>query len=168
MSNELDPIQLAVGDFDYELTQTRRVLEALPSDKFDFKPHPKAWSLGALAQHVAQLPFLFSAVVRTAEFDFATAKRPPESKTTEDILALFDATAADARAAVAELRPTMLAETWTFRYGDHVIFQGRTKAATLRSFAISHLIHHRAQLTIYLRELGAKVPGMYGPTADER
>lgn len=162
----MDIVQLAFGDFDYELAQTRRVLEAIPDGKFDYRPHPKAWTLGGLAHHVAQLPFLFSATVRTSEFDFATAKRPPESKTTADLLSLFDATAADARAALAELRPDSLGENWTFRMGDHVLFT-RPRAATLRSFAISHLIHHRAQLTIYLRELDRRVPGMYGPTADD-
>jgi uncharacterized damage-inducible protein DinB len=167
MANELDVVQLAAGDFDYELTQTRRVLAAIPNDKMDYKPHPKAWSLGALAHHVAQLPFLFSAVVRTSEFDFANAKQPKPSESVEDVLSLFDQTAADARVALGELTPEILTQTWAFLYGGQVIFKDRPKPETLRSFAISHMIHHRAQLTIYLRELGAKVPGMYGPTADD-
>jgi uncharacterized damage-inducible protein DinB len=168
MSNQsIDVVQVAVGDYDYELTQTRRVLEAIPNDKLDYKPNDKAWSLLGLAHHVAQLPFLFTAVVDTAELDFATAKQPPASKSVDDLLRLFDATAAGARDAIKRVTPETLTQSWTFKYGDRVIFANRNKAATLRSFAISHLIHHRAQLTVYLRELGAKVPGMYGPTSDD-
>ena len=167
MANELDVVQLAAGDLDYELTQTRRVLAAIPNGKFDYKPHPKAWSLGALANHVAQLPFLFGAVVRTTEFDFANAAKPKTCESVEELLSLFDQTAADARAALRELTPEILTQKWAFLYGGNVIFKDRPKPETLRSFAISHMIHHRAQLTIYLRELDAKVPGMYGPTADD-
>ena len=167
MSTDLDIIKIAFGDLDYELTQTRRVLAAIPDDQFEHRPHPKAWPLGGLANHVAQLPYLFTSAARTNEFDFATSPKIEPATTTEGLLAIFDKAAATAREAYAELKPEMLKDDWTFRYGGNVIFT-RPRGETFRSFAISHLIHHRGQLTIYLREIGAKVPGMYGPTADDK
>ena len=166
MSITIDPVKLAAGDLDYELTQTRRVLAAVPDDKFDHRPHPKAWSMGGLANHLAQLPGLFSATVRTSELDFAKVPKQEPATNTAGLLAIFDHAAAEARAAYSELTPEMLVENWTFRVGEKVFFT-RPKADTFRSFTISHMIHHRAQLTIYLREVGARVPGMYGPTADD-
>ena len=159
--------QIAFADYDHELKQTRRLLEALPDDRMAFQPHPKAWVLGKLAEHVAQLPWLFAQVASTPELDFATVpKRAPASARAE-ILALFDEAAGSARRALAAVDDQSLMDSWTFRYGDHVIFSA-PRGGTMRSFGISHMIHHRAQLTIYLRELDVKVPGLYGPSADEK
>jgi uncharacterized damage-inducible protein DinB len=160
-------IQIAFGDYDHEVQQTRKALEAIPNDQLNYKPHDKSYTIGGLAQHIAQLPFLVGATIRTDELDFAKVPKQEPLTSTQQILALFDQTAADARAAFAELRPEQLAETWTFRVGDHVVFTA-PRGATLRSFCISHMIHHRGQLTVYLRLLNARVPGLYGPSADER
>jgi uncharacterized damage-inducible protein DinB len=158
-------IQVAFGDYDQELQLTRRALEAIPSDQLNYKPHDKSYSLGGLAQHIAQLPFLVAATVRQEELDYSKVPKQSPPTSTQDILALFDQSAGDARAAFAELKPEQLGQPWTFRVGDYVVFT-MPKAASLRGFCISHMIHHRAQLTVYLRLLNVKVPGLYGPSAD--
>jgi uncharacterized damage-inducible protein DinB len=160
-------VQLAFGDYEHELQQTRRLLDAIPDDKLEFKPHTKSWPLGGLAQHIAQLPWWFAETVRGDEFDLAAWERlaPPKSK--QEIIDRFERNAADARTALSALTPEALERPWTLRSGSHVIFT-MPKAATLRLSCISHLIHHRAQLTIYLRIIDAKVPGLYGPSADEQ
>ena len=160
-------VQLAFSDYEHELQQTRRLLDAIPDDKLEFKPHAKSWPLGGLAQHIAQLPWWFAETVRSDEFDLAAWERlaPPKSK--QEIIDRFERNAADARTALAGLTPEALERPWTLRSGSHVIFT-MPKAATLRLSCISHLIHHRAQLTIYLRIVDAKVPGLYGPSADEQ
>lgn len=159
--------QIAFGDYDHELKQTRKLLEAIPNDQLDWQPHPKAWRLGKLAEHVAQLPWLFAQVAREPELDFATVPKPQPATSMEQILKLFDGAAAEARAALKDVQDETLDQPWTFRVGDHVIFTA-PRGPTMRSFGISHMIHHRAQLTIYLRQLDAKVPGLYGPSADEQ
>jgi uncharacterized damage-inducible protein DinB len=163
----LNVIQIAFGDYDHEVQQTRKALEAVPTDQLSFKPHDKSSTLGALAQHIAQLPFLVTATIRQDELDFGKVPKQTPLTSTQQILALFEQSAADARAALKELQPDQLAQPWTFRVGDHVIFTA-PKGATLRNFCISHMIHHRGQLTVYLRLLNVRVPGLYGPSADER
>jgi uncharacterized damage-inducible protein DinB len=162
----LDVIRTAFGDIENELKATRRLLAALPEGHLGYKPSDKAWTFGALAQHVAQIPFLLTAAVRQDVLDFATVPRQEPPKSMQDVVSLFDASAAEARAAIAELTVADLTRPWTFRFGEQVIFT-RPKSEVLREFCISHMIHHRAQLTIYLRLLNVRVPGMYGPTADD-
>ncbi len=162
----LDIIRIAFGDFDQELRQTRKLLAALPEGELAYQPHPKSYTLGGLAQHVAQLPFLAVSVIRAEELDFALIPQLEPPRTVDDILALFDKSAAEARAAFAELNEEQLTRSWTLRRGEHVFFT-RPKAALLRDFFLSHMVHHRAQLTVYIRLLGAPVPGLYGPSADE-
>lgn len=162
----LDIIKIAYGDFDQELKQTRKLLAALPEGHLDYQPHPKSYTLGGLAQHVAQLPFLAVSIIRAEQLDFAQIPRLEPPRGVEDILALFDKSAAEARAAFTELNEEHLTKTWTLRMGERVFFT-RPKAALLRDFFLSHMVHHRAQLTVYIRLLDAPVPGLYGPSADE-
>ena len=163
----LDIIKIAFGDFDQELKQTRKLLAALPEGKLEFRPHAKSHTLGGLAQHVAQLPLLAVSIMRAEELDFAQIPKLDAPRTVEDILALFDRSATEARAAFADFKEEQLTRPWTFRMGDHVFFT-RPKAGLLRDFFISHMVHHRGQLTVYIRLLNAPVPGLYGPSADER
>ena len=165
--NTLNIAQLVFGDYDHELNQTRRLLEAIPEDQLEYKPHAKSWALGPLARHVAQIPWWFTETARRDEYDISTFDKVPPPTSKQEILDAFDTNAADARVALEELTPEALARPWTLRAGSHVIFT-MPKGLTLRNFAISHMVHHRAQLTIYLRLLNAKVPGLYGPSADEQ
>ncbi len=162
----LNLIDVAFGDFDQELKQTRRLLAVLPEGKLDYQPHKKSHTLGSLAQHVAQLPFLVVSVIRDDELDFLKVPKSEKAAGVQDILKLYDAGTAAALAAFAELTEDQLQRTWTFRMGERVFFT-RPKARLIRDFFLSHMIHHRAQLTVYIRLLDVPVPGLYGPSADE-
>ena len=165
-TTSLNIIQIPFGDFENELKQTGRLLSAIPDGNFDYRPHEKSYTLGGLAQHVAQLPGLVASIIRDDEFDYATLPKVDAVKTSKDILRIFEMSADVARAAFAELTEAHLMRTWTFKYGGQVFFT-RPKGALLRDFFLSHMIHHRAQLTVYLRLLNHPVPGLYGPSADE-
>lgn len=168
-TERLSAMHLAVGDLEEELATTRRVLERLPEDKFDWKPHEKSFSLGTLAFHVANLLFWQKMSLTDDGFDLA-ASPPPEKggnlPAKEELLATFDAKLAELREALAGATEDTLNEPWTLRHGDHDIFTS-PKADVMRRFGISHMIHHRAQLAVYLRLLDVPVPQIYGPSADE-
>lgn len=159
---------LALGDVDSELANTRRVLERLPESRWEWRPHPKSWTLGGLGTHVARLPHWGVNVVTQPEFDLASIPTGigPVVESAAELLALFDANAAAMRAALAGIDDEALGAQWTLRNGAHVIMQ-MPRALALRSATVSHMVHHRAQLGVYLRMLDVPVPGMYGPSADE-
>jgi uncharacterized damage-inducible protein DinB len=156
------------GDLPHELANTRRVLDRVDTAKIDYKPHAKSHSLGQLASHVAQLVAFHTAVLTSDELDINRPRAHTGPLTSrEAILEEFDRNVEALNAALQNVKPEDLGKQWTFRAGDHVIFT-LTKAAAVRSFCMSHSIHHRGQLTVYLRLLGIPMPGMYGPSADER
>jgi uncharacterized damage-inducible protein DinB len=155
-------------DLEHELASTRRVLERVPDGKFDWKPHDKSMSLGAIAGHVAELPNFARMILELDEYDFATGRwKPAKPATTAEVVALFDETSAALRESVAAASDESLAGTWTLRHGGHVIVSGN-RAALARTMGINHILHHRSQLIVYLRLLDVPVPGLYGPSADER
>lgn len=160
--------QLAAGDFATELALTRRLLERVPEEHFGWKPHPRSWSLGELAMHIATIPMWTGAILRQDAFDLATLprdrNRAPESA--QALLDTFDRNAEAARGVFDALDADGLTGAWTLRRGDHVLNE-TTRGAALRQMGLSHLIHHRGQLTVYLRLLDVPVPGLYGPSADE-
>ena len=162
------PVDTVFGDVAYELANTRRLLERVPDGKSDWKPHAKSMSLGRLASHVAELPLFALSVVAADELDFAAGGgyKPRTLPSTADLLAEFDRNAAQLREAMARLDAAALQGTWTLRAGDHVIVSG-PKGVLVRSVGLNHIIHHRAQLGVYLRLLDIPVPGLYGPSADE-
>ena len=164
------PAQRVLGDLDHEMATTRRVLERVPLDRADWKPHPKSMSVGQLATHLASIPGWGVYTMTTTEMDFAAPlppeATPPPPTTTEALLAIFDGGVRQLGAALAEATAEELATTWTGRNGDRTVM-AMPRAAVLRGFIVSHLIHHRAQLGVYLRLLDVPVPSMYGPTADE-
>ena len=156
-------------EFDHEMDNTRKTLERVPEDKFAWQPHEKSMMLGALANHVAGLPRFASMALSTEVFDLAAAGdfiKPTPAESREALLALFDKHAAAARAAIAAASDEELLKTWTMRKGDQVFFT-LPRIAVLRSFFMNHLIHHRAQLGVYLRLNDVPVPAIYGPSADE-
>jgi len=158
-------------EFDMEMASTRKMLERVPVANLDFKPHDKSGSLGWLAWHVADLPAWIVETVNKDELDFAPIGQPrpapPKMESREQLLASFDKKVADARTAIAGVSDERLAGPWTLKAGGHTIFT-MPRAAVLRSFVMNHLIHHRAQLGVYLRLNDVPVPGMYGPSADEK
>lgn len=158
---------MLLPEFDEEFAQTRRVLERVPDDRFDWKPHEKSSSLRDLATHLANVVEWLPITLETEELDFtASSFEPFVPKTTAEILERYDASMATAREALAAATAEQLGEMWTLKSDGHEIFT-LPKAAVLRSFVFSHSIHHRAQLGVYLRLLDVPVPGVYGPSADE-
>jgi uncharacterized damage-inducible protein DinB len=157
-------------EFDREMGVTRRLLERVPDGRFDFQPHPKSMTLGRLAEHLAELPWWGTTTITTDGIDGATNARPEgyhAPATTAAVLKMFDEHVATARATLAGRSDAELAATWTLRMGGKPLFS-MPKAAVLRGFVFSHLIHHRGQLTVYLRMLDVPLPSIYGPSADEQ
>jgi uncharacterized damage-inducible protein DinB len=160
------PSPALFGDMDHELHATRRVLERVPMEQADWKPHAKSMSLAQLAIHVATLPSLTAAIMGTDDLDaMVTPYQEPTLATREELLAQFDATAAGLRDAVNAADHATFGRNTKLRAGDFVIVD-RPKGELLRH-GLSHVIHHRAQLIVYLRLLDVPVPGLYGPSADE-
>ena len=160
------PLAPYAAQYEREAASSRRILERVPSDRFDWRPHPRSTAMGALANHIVQLLGLPARVLRTEAVDMAAAgARPVPATSTADLLATLDRSAADVRQAIAEATPESVAQTWTLRRGDTVIFT-MPRPAVL-AVQLSHLIHHRGQLSVYLRLNDVPVPGMYGPSADD-
>jgi len=161
------PAELLFGDLDQEIAATRRVLERVPDGRMDWRPHDKSMTLGRLATHLAELPRFTTTILTTDELDFAkSGYQPVVLSTTAEILALFDERAAAMRVALEAATWEALARRWTMRAGSNVFLEDR-KGKLIRTVGISHSVHHRAQLGVYLRLLGVAVPGVYGPSADE-
>ncbi len=164
----MDWRELALTEFDQEMATTRKLLERVPMEKADWSPHERSPKLGELASHVARLAGNPGLVLSTDELNFATADRSKwvAVYAREELLARFEANVASSRAALAEASDEQLAGSWTLRWGDRIIFS-QPRPLVHRSFCMNHLIHHRAQLGVYLRLLNVPIPGSYGPSADE-
>ena len=153
-------------EFDHEMTVTRKLLERVPEGQFDWKPHEKSMTLGQLAQHVATIPRGGSVTLSQHEFDLASNPPPPQATTRAELLALFDGHVRDARAALVGKGDGEMTAPWALKRGTSVVFS-MPRTAVWRSFVMSHLIHHRAQLGVYLRMHDVPLPSVYGPSADE-
>jgi uncharacterized damage-inducible protein DinB len=157
-------------EYDHELATTRRVLERVPEAEFAWKPHAKSMSLGQLAGHVANIPFWLSMTMKAPFYDVQTGDKEasldvPASKAV--LLKEFDAKVRTARASLASATDAEMMAPWTLKNGDHEVFT-LPRVAAVRSFVMNHLIHHRGQLSVYLRLKDVPVPSIYGPTADEQ
>jgi uncharacterized damage-inducible protein DinB len=157
---------MLLAEFDHEMATTTRVLERVPEDKLAWKPHPKSFSLGQLAQHVATIPMWGSMTLQQSELDLAGSDPLPTVTSRADLLGLLDGYAKAARAELAQRTDADLMAPWTLKNGGHTIFT-MPKVSVLRSFVLNHLVHHRGQLSLYLRMLDVPVPSIYGPSADE-
>lgn len=156
-------------EYDHEMGTTRRLLERVPVADFAWKPHPKSFSLGHLAGHIANIPHWVDATLDYAVFDVASLAddaRPKEPASVAALLDTFDSNVKRARAKIDAQPDPALFATWTFKNGEHEIFT-MPKISVLRSFIMNHLVHHRGQLSVYLRLRDVPVPAMYGPSADE-
>jgi len=159
--------QIAFGDLERELAVTRTVLERLPEQHYGWKPHEKSMSLGQLALHVAELPEWARVTIGQDELDAATAPRPPDKlKDRAQLLDRFDGHVAGLREAVEKFDAANLNRDWTMRNGKQVMVT-KPRATVYRVWCMNHLIHHRAQLCLYLRLLNVPVPTVYFNTADD-
>ena len=153
-------------EFDHEFSETRRALELVPEEKFDWKPHDKSFSLHQLAGHLAEVPKWTGVTMNMDVFDLDEGYERVVPETKEAILAHFDEGVAEARKVLEETSGETLMQTWSMKK-DGEVMMAMPKVAVLRSFILNHNVHHRAQLGVYLRLLGIPVPGHYGPSADE-
>jgi uncharacterized damage-inducible protein DinB len=155
-------------DFDAEMKNTRTTLERIPEDKPEYKCHDKSMPMGRLAVHVATLPRFGSTIVSTDEMDMATRSFPTLTfESRKKLLEEFDAAAAELRGHLAKATDEQMQKNWKFSFGDKVI-SNSPRVVAYRTMFFNHLIHHRAQLGVYLRLNDLPVPPLYGPSADDR
>ena len=157
-----------LAELKHESALTRKILERVPLDKKDWKPHEKSMTIGRLATHIAQTPHWISDIIHIHDYDFAT--RPFLSNTVasqQELIEIFQHYLEKAISDLNTASDELLNQKWVVRQGDKV-FYDLVKKVAIRGWGFSHLIHHRGQLSVYLRLLDVPVPGMYGPSADER
>jgi uncharacterized damage-inducible protein DinB len=161
--------ELLLADLNREVERSRRAVERVPEGKYDWKPHDKSMNFGYLAELVATIPSWIAMTVTRDELDIAPVDGPtierPKNETTGALREAFDKAAADARAALEQTTEEHLLTSWRLLARGQVVWEG-PRHEMIRD-TISHWAHHRGQLTVYLRLLGAKVPALYGPSADE-
>lgn len=169
MSDAKSIARSLLPEFDQEMAGTRKVLERVPEDAFGWKPHPKSFSMGDLATHVANLPTWMSLTLEQDSFDVSPggeAMKTPPAASRAELLNRFDEALATARASLAAATDDRFAGSWSLLANGQTVFT-MPRAAVVRSFVMNHLIHHRSQLTVYLRLNDLPVPALYGPSADE-
>lgn len=161
--------QSLLPEFDHEVTTTRSLLERIPEAEADWKPHEKSMSLGQLAAHITDLVKWAAVTVTTTEFDVAPPDgesfTPPVFESTARLLGIFDENVRATRAAIGAASDTDLMISWSLKKGGATLFT-MPRVLTLRTFVMNHMIHHRGQLSVYLRLKDVPLPSIYGPTAD--
>jgi uncharacterized damage-inducible protein DinB len=156
-----------IAELAMEAANTKKIFERIPFDQLGWKPHEKSMPMGRLATHVAELPGWITMTINTDEFDLAAMTyKPTPVNSNEELIALLDKNVQAAVEALEKSTDEDMMKIWTLRNGDHIIFQ-LPKVAVIRGSAMNHSVHHRGQLTTYLRQHNIPVPGMYGPSADE-
>jgi uncharacterized damage-inducible protein DinB len=154
-------------EFDQEMSNTRKMFGLVPEDHLEYQPHPKSMPLGRLAGHTAELPGWTVSIMQMEALELDPGKHQPfMPKTRKELLETFDKHVREARNALAAATDEQLAVIWTLKVPGKVVFS-MPRAAVLRAMVMSHMIHHRAQLGVYLRLREIAIPGMYGPSADE-
>lgn len=163
-------VDALLPEFDHEVAATRRLLARLPEDQLEWQPHPKSMTLGSLATHLSELGSWGQETLNSPAVDLETMTRPAgyvPPATRAAILDVFEQKMAGARAALVGKTDAELMAPWTLRRGAAEFFT-MPKASCWRTFVMNHLIHHRGQLTVYLRQLDVPLPSIYGPSADEQ
>jgi len=158
--------QSFLPEFDQEMANTRKVLERLPNEKWDFKPHPKSMSVAELATHVAEMMNWTAVTVRDPGYDIPADYQPKPHPNREAALAFFDQELKAARSAIENCSDAAWQDIWKLSFGGKEMM-AMPRIAVYRSFCMNHIVHHRAQLMVYLRLLDLPVPAVYGPSADE-
>jgi uncharacterized damage-inducible protein DinB len=160
-------LQTALGhELTHELAITRRVLERVPTEQFGWKPHAKSMSLGTLAGHMANLIGFLEMSLQGPSFDLAAAPRPQNPTSTVDVLARFDVNAENLHKALADVSDDAFNDIWSLTHGEKTLLT-LPRTAVVRTMVLNHLIHHRGQMSVYLRLLDVPVPAIYGGSADE-
>ena len=161
-------VETLAAEFDKEMKTTRRMLERLPDGKADWRPHPKSMSLGRLAMHLAEIPGGFASILDAEERVVdGPSPNPRVAAGAAEALATFDANTAKFADKLAKLSDARLGDTWRFKFAGHLVLEA-PRAVAIRTLVLSHSIHHRGQLSVFLRLLDIPVPGAYGPSADEK
>lgn len=158
--------QTLLPEFDEEMKNTRKLLECVPDEKLDYQPHTKSMSLTRLATHVAEIPGWTSFTLDQDVLDMQPGHEPKFAKSRAELIETFDKNVADARKKIQSATDAHWQKTWTFKYDGKPILSN-PRSTVMRSVIMNHLVHHRAQLGVYLRLNDVAVPGMYGPSADE-
>ena len=161
-------IDALLPEFDREMGQTRKVLDRVPDDQFEWRPHPTSMTLGRLAEHLAEFPLWATMTMTQSALDISTL-RPADYKsptTRAEVLAMFDANRKIGRAHLANKTDGEFDAPWTLKAGGKELFP-MPKASVMRTFVLNHMVHHRGQMTVYLRMLGVPMPSIYGPSGDQ-
>jgi uncharacterized damage-inducible protein DinB len=153
-------------EFDHEMATSRTVIERVPENKFDYKPHDRSMTMGALASHIADMPTWAFVGITQDCLDLSGGFKPFQAASTAELLEAFDKNVVLARGAIAAASDETLMKNWTLKKGG-VTLMTMPKIAVVRSFVMNHVIHHRGQLSVYLRLNDIPVPSIYGPSADE-
>lgn len=160
--------QPLISEIKHEAANTRKILERIPMENAEWRPHTKSTTIGRLATHVAELPGWITMIANTDSMNFGNGNyKSPTASNREELLAIFDKNVDDAVKSLEGMTEDHMKESWALLNGDRKIFE-QPKAAVIRSFSMNHMLHHRAQLSVYLRLNDIPVPGMYGPSADEK
>jgi uncharacterized damage-inducible protein DinB len=160
-------INSVIAEFENEAKTTRKHLERLPNDKFDWKPHQKSFSAAGLASHIVDCIGWTESIFNLDELDFdPSTYKPYQASSAEDLLKTFDEKVKVGQQVLSSTDDAKLALPWSLKINGKVWFE-KPRAAVLRDFVLSHIIHHRGQFSVYLRLLDIAVPGSYGPSADE-
>jgi len=154
-------------EFDEEMKNTRKLLECVPDGKFDYQPHEKSMTLGRLASHVAEMPSWTKTVLETELLEMNAGDQPRVAATRAGLLEMFDKGVAEGRAKISAATDEDWKKIWTFKYAGQT-FISQPRSDVMRSSILNHIIHHRAQLGVYLRLNSVAIPGMYGPSADDQ
>jgi uncharacterized damage-inducible protein DinB len=158
--------QMLLPEFDQEMSNTRKILNCVPEDKYSWRPHEKSMRLGHLASHIAEMPNWAVETINRESLEISPETKPFLAGSAAELMARFDKNAAEAHAAIAGVSDSQLAVEWSLIFGGRKVLT-MPRATVIRSVVMNHLIHHRAQLGVYLRLNNVAIPGMYGPSADE-
>ncbi len=156
-----------IAELKNEAINTKKILERVPAEKYDWAPHEKSTKLGRLATHIAEIPVWVERIVNADGFDFGGKFTANVAENNEALLKTFEEKQENAIKVLDAATDEKLNELWTIKHGEMVVAQLPKKVA-LRNIAFNHLYHHRGQLSVYLRLLNIPIPGMYGPSADEK
>ena len=159
--------EMFLPEFDMEMASTRKILDCVPEDKFTWKPHEKSFTLGRLASHVAEMPSWMVYTINQDKLELTPGQKPFNAQTKAELFEALETNTASAREALAGASDEHLGKTWSLIYGGQTVFS-MPRVAVLRNMVMSHMIHHRGQLSVYLRLLDVPIPGMYGPSADQK
>jgi uncharacterized damage-inducible protein DinB len=155
-------------EFEHEVSNTRKLLQAIPTKDLGYKPSPVSWTMGELAQHIATIYYWYTGTFTTDVYDIsADSLTRGDTNDIEATLALFESNVAKARSAFDALTDEKLQEHWTMKAGENVILGPLPRGIVARSFLFNHIYHHRGEMIVYLRATGNPVPGMYGPTYEQ-